>query len=197
MNAAERRITHADILPWATYAAERKERRAAAREMKAKRRVSVGPFCTFFFETYATMWLQVHEMLHTERGGEAQVDDELAAYNPLIPQGSELAATVMFEIEDPVRRPEILRRLTNIEEAIYLEVGGQRIAADPEHDVERTAADGKTSSVHFLHFRFTPEQIAAFRAPGARVILGIGHPNYSHTSVLSEETCAELAKDFA
>lgn len=197
MSAVARQITRDDILPWATYAAERKERRAVLRPLKHLRRVEVGPFCTFYFESYETMWLQVHEMLHTERGGEAQIDDELAAYNPLIPQGRELVATVMFEIEDEGRRAEILRRLTNVEETMYLEVAGTRAAADAEHDIDRTAPDGKTSSVHFLHFRFSPAQIAALRAPGARAILGIEHANYAHMAVLPEATRAALSKDFA
>ncbi|MFO1187772.1 MAG: DUF3501 family protein [Alphaproteobacteria bacterium] len=197
MNAAARRITSADILPAAQYAAERKARRAALMDLKRARRVEVGPLCTFYFESYETMWLQVHEMLHIEKGGEEQVAGELAAYNPLIPQGSELVATMMLEIEDPVRRADILRKLTNVEESVFLEIAGARLKASPDHDVERTAADGKTSSVHFLHFHFAPAAIAAFTAPGARVLLGIEHPNYAHMAVLQEETRAALARDFA
>ena len=96
---------------------------------------------------------QVHEMLHIERGGEAQIADELRAYNPLIPQKGELVATLMFEIEDEVQRGRVLRQLTNIEETAYLDIGGEKIKARFETDVERTAADGKTSSVHFLRFK--------------------------------------------
>lgn len=197
MNMAARRITPADILPPAQYAAERKARRAGAMELKRARRVEVGPYCTFYFENYATMWQQVHEMLHIEKGGAAQIEDELIAYNPLIPQGAELVATMMFEIEDPVRRADTLRKLTNVEEKVFFEVGGKRIAAAADDAVERTAADGKTSSVHFLHFHFAAGEIAAFKAPGARILLGIEHPNYAHMAILSEETRAALAKDFA
>jgi hypothetical protein len=197
MNAAARKITPADILPPEIYAAERNERRAALRALKQVRRVPVGPYATFYFENYHTMWLQVHEMLHTERGGAAQLPDELAAYNPLIPQGQELVATLMYEIEDPVRRLAILRQLTNVEEKVFIQIGAKRIFADPEHDVERTASDGKTSSVHFLHFRFTPDEIAVFKAGETPVVVGIAHQNYGHMAVLAPEIRAALAKDFA
>jgi hypothetical protein len=143
------------------------------------------------------MWLQVHEMLRIERGGEAQIDDELSAYNPLIPQGRELVATLMFEIEEPVARDALLRHLTGVEKTVFIEVGTERILAVPESEVERTTAEGKTSSVHFLHFPFTDEHVRAFRDPSMRVLLGIGHARYQHMTVLSRETREALAEDFA
>jgi hypothetical protein len=197
MSAAARKIEPADILDPKVYAAERKERRAKIIALKRPRRIEVGPYCTFYFENYDTMWLQVHEMLHTEKGGAGQLEDELSAYNPLIPQGQELVATVMFEIDDPVRRNAILLKLTNVEEKMYVEVGGEKVWADPEHDVDRTAEDGKTSSVHFLHFRFTPEQIAKFKDQSVDVLLGVDHVNYAHMTRLSADTRASLAGDFA
>ncbi|MFZ1990722.1 MAG: DUF3501 family protein [Alphaproteobacteria bacterium] len=197
MNAKARKIERTDILPPKVYAAERKERRSAMMPLKRVRRVDVGPYCTFYFESYDTMWLQVHEMLHIEKGGDEQIDDELRAYNPLIPQGSDLVATVMFEIDDPVRRNAVLLKLTGVEETMYFEVGAERVKSDPEHDIDRTASDGKTSSVHFLHFRFTPAQIAKFRDPSVPVILGVDHPAYAHMTRLSSETRTTLAKDFA
>ena len=100
-------ITAADILPLEAYERVRDEKRRAVREVKANRRVSVGPYATFYFENYDTMWLQVQEMLRIEKGGEAQLADELEAYNPMIPKGNELTATVMFEIENPDRRREV------------------------------------------------------------------------------------------
>ena len=169
--SAPRRISKADILPFETYAAERKERRQRMSALKKTRRIEVGPVATFYFENYDTMFQQIHEMLFIEKGGDAQIEDELAAYNPLIPQGSELVATVMFEIDDPVRRKEMLYRLTRVEETVFFDIGGEKIMADPEHDIDRTTADGKTSSVHFLHFRFTPDQIARFRDPATPVVL--------------------------
>ncbi|MCW5731142.1 MAG: DUF3501 family protein [Alphaproteobacteria bacterium] len=192
----KRLITRADILPMAEYAAERRQRRADVIALKRARRIAVGPFATFHFETYETMWQQIHEMLYIEKGGEQQIEDELAAYNPLIPQGSELVATMMLEIEDPVRRAATLATLGGIEDMIALEIDGERVAAVPEHDVERTKADGKTSSVHFLRFPFTRAQIEAFRDPARRVMLSIGHPNYGHIAVLSPENRAALARDF-
>jgi hypothetical protein len=197
MSAAQHKITRADILPPAQYAAERKGRRAAMLPVKRVRRVEVGPFATFYFENYDTMWSQVHEMLHIEKGGDAQTADELAAYNPLIPQGAELVATLMFEIADAARRTKILLGLTNVEETAFIEIAGARIPASIEHDIERTAEDGKTSSVHFLRFPFTRDQIATFKDGQVPVILGLAHANYSHMAILSPETRAALAKDFA
>lgn len=110
-----RTITRADILPVERYASERRQHKSRIAAIKQKRRVEVGPYATFYFENYDTMWHQVHEMLYIERGGEAQIKDELEAYNPLIPQGDELVATVMFEIEDAARRERELTRLGGVE----------------------------------------------------------------------------------
>src|SRR5947199_5191967 len=127
MPATQRRITPADIIAYEKYAAERAQFRKNIIPMKQKRRVQVGPFATFYFEKYDTMWLQVQEMLHIEKGGEAQLRDELEAYNPLIPQGRELVATVMFEIEDPARRARELARLGDVEDHAFLEIAGDRL----------------------------------------------------------------------
>jgi hypothetical protein len=197
MPAADRRITRQDLLDDAAFAAERKARRAALLPIKAQRRIAVGPYCTVYFENFETMLFQVQEMLLTEKGGEAQIADELAAYNPLIPDGRELVATTMLEIDDPVRRDAALRALTGIDAHFFIEVAGQRIAGVPEGDVERTRDDGKTSSVHFLRFGFEPRAIAAFRMAGTRVGLGCDHPHYGHLAILSEASRAALAKDFA
>lgn len=194
---AARLVTPNDILPYETYAKERKERRAKVTAMKRARRISVGPDATFYFENYDTMFHQIHEMLHIERGGAEQVADELDAYNPLIPNGSELVATLMFEIDDEARRERELRRLTGVETQIHIELDGDVVdAVVPEGEIERTKADGKTSSVHFLHFPFTPAQIAKFRALKVRVILSITHPNYGHMALIDGETRASLAADF-
>ena len=197
MNASQRVITKDDILPYADYAATRTERRAKMLPLKRKRRIAVGPHVTFYFENYDTMWTQVQEMLHTERGGDEQLADELAAYNPLIPQGSELVATMMIEIPDEVQRRKVLATLGHIEDSVDLVMGGDKVHAVFETDVERTTEDGKTSSVHFLHFPFTPEQIAKFRDPTVDVVLEISHPNYGHMARLSAESREALAADFA
>jgi hypothetical protein len=190
-----RQLTRADILPMERYADERRGHRQRIAEMKRLRRVEVGPFCTFYFESFDTMWLQVHEMLFIERGGEAQIADELAAYNPLIPQGHELVATVMIEIDDPAQRERALKRLGGIEEQMFLTVAGERITGLPDPTRENTSPDGKASAVQFLRFPFTAGQQAAFRQPGAPIMVGIDHANYGHLALMSEPVRAALAED--
>src|SRR5580704_838290 len=158
MPAAARQITPSDLIPDADYARQRRDRRLALLPVKRLRRVPLGPVCTFIFENYDTMLFQVQEMLLTEKGGAEQVPDELAAYNPLIPQGSELVATVMFEIDDEIRREATLARLGGVEETFFIQVGSERALGVPEGDVERTREDGKTSSVRFLRFPLGADQ---------------------------------------
>ena len=191
-----REITRADILPLSEYGSRRGELRNKVLALKRNRRVEVGPVATFYFECYETMWQQVHEMLWIEKGGEDQIPDELRAYNPLIPNGSELVATVMFEIDDPIRRKSFLSRLGGIEETAFLRFGGEAVRGVPEADVDRTTADGKASSVQFIHFRFTPAQIARFRQPGTEVVLGFSHEHYGHMALLPEIVREALAQDF-
>ena len=196
MTSPRRALTRADIMDMADYAKVRAAKRAAIAALKRHRRLAVGPFATFHFESYETMWMQVHEMLHIERGGEEQIAGELEAYNPLIPRGDALIATLMLEIDDPTRRERELYRLAGIEDTIRLEVGGTAVAAQPiEDEVARTSEDGKTSSIHFLRFPFPPAVAARFRTPGARVLLGIDHPAYGHLAIMPEETRAALAED--
>lgn len=192
-----RTITRADLIPVAQYAKERSERRRALLPTKKLRRVDVGPYATFYFENFDTMWLQVHEMLYIEKGGEAQIADELSAYNPLIPQKGELVATLMFEIDEPVRRANVLGQLGHVEETVYFDIGGERVKATFETDVERTSEEGKASSVHFLRFKFSPQQVAKFRDEAVPLILGLSHANYAHMAALQPATRAELAKDMA
>ncbi|MCY4394428.1 MAG: DUF3501 family protein [Rhodospirillaceae bacterium] len=188
-------LTRADIMAMADYEAVRREKRREIAQIKKNRRVEVGPFATFYFESRATMWHQVHEMLFIEKGGEAQIADELAAYNPLIPNGRELIATVMIEIDDDRRRRTVLGRLGGFEETMFLRFGGEEIAGVPEDDIDRTTADGKASSVQFVHFPFTDAQAAAFKAGGGEAIVGVGHPNYAHMAVMSGPVQAALAGD--
>jgi hypothetical protein len=196
-SALKREITRADILSIDAYARERKALRESVVAAKRLRRVAVGPYATFYFENYQTMWHQVHEMLFIEKGGDAQIADELAAFNPLIPQGRELVATMMIEIDDPVRRAAVLNSLGHIERHIYFDVAGKRLPAASETEVERTKDDGKTSSVHFLRFAFDTASLAAFKAPGARVLLGIDHASYGHMAVLADDVRAALGEDFS
>ncbi len=189
-------IERSDILSMEDYGKVRAEWRRKMTAIKKRRRIEVGPFVTFYFENWQTMWHQVHEMLYIERGGEAQIPDELTAYNPLVPQGSDLSATFMIEIDDPDRRKRMLNRLGGIEECTFLRFGGHEVKGTPEVDQDRTTSDGKASSVQFVHFHFSAEQITAFRAPGVQVVVGFEHANYGHMSVLPEEVRSELASDF-
>jgi hypothetical protein len=195
MPATNRKITPADIIAYEKYAAERAQFRKAIIPVKKKRRMEVGPFATFYFENYDTMLMQVQEMLHIEKGGADQLGGELDAYNPLIPQGQELIATLMLEIENVDVRNRELFRLAGIEESIYIEMEQERIAATPTEYDDRTTPDGKTSSVHWLRFKLPSELIARFKTE--RVVIGIDHKNYGHMAVLGDETRAALARDFA
>lgn len=190
-----REITSADIMDLDAYLAIRQDKRREMSAVKRDRRVEVGPFATFYFESYATMWHQIHEMLAIEKGGAEQVPDELAAYNPLIPQGRELVATVMFEIDDPLRRKTVLGRLGGVEERMFLEIDGEKIRGRAEEDVDRTAADGKASSVQFVHFDLTDAQAAAFKSDAARIVVGVDHDNYAHMAMVSPTTRMALAGD--
>jgi hypothetical protein len=194
--STKKEITPTDILSAADYAKRRAAMRTEIVAKKKNRRLEVGPFATFYFECYETMLQQVQEMLHIEKGGEAQIADELRAYNPLIPKGNELVATVMFEIDDPVRRGRALGRLGGIENSMFIKLGDEKIMGVAEQDLDRTTAEGKASSVQFVHFPFTRAQIAKFRNAGETVILGMDHENYAHMAVMSDATRKELAGDF-
>ena len=179
-----RRIEPSAIVSLPQYAGQRAERRKRMAEIKKNRRLEVGPFATFYFESYDTMLHQVHEMLFIEKGGAEQLPDELAAYNPLIPQGAELVATVMFEIDDPLRRARVLANLGGVEHKAFVRVGSDIIRGVPAEDQERSREDGKASSVQFVRFSFTAPQIAAFRGGAGDVIVGFDHPNYGHMAVM-------------
>ncbi len=194
--SAPHELTRADLMAMEAYGAVRRQKRSEASVLKKRRRVVVGPFATFNFENYDTMWIQVHEMLFVEKGGEAQIADELAAYNPLIPKGRELVATLMFEIDDPERRDRELGQLGGVEDTISVRVGGHTVTAAPESEVERTKQSGRTSAVHFLHFPFSDEAIKAFRNTSQDAVLAIAHANYGHMAVLPDDVRAALAADF-
>ena len=198
MNMSQKRVlTASDIMPMPEYGKIRREHRRNLVEVKRKRRVHIGPHVSLYFENFDTMWAQVQEMLFIERGGEEQLEGELAAYNPLIPQGRELVATMMIEIEDEGLRRRTLATLGHIENMVQFTFAGHTVKGVPEADLDRTTDEGKTSSVHFLHFAFTPEQAAAFKTPGTQVLVGITHPQYGHMAMLAEDCRAALAADFA
>ncbi|MCG8494408.1 MAG: DUF3501 family protein [Sneathiellales bacterium] len=191
----KREITRGDILDIPAYSEIRKEKKQKLIAIKKDRRIPVGPYATFYFENYDTMWSQIHEMLYIERGGEEQIIDEIAAYNPLIPKGNELVATFMIEIDDPVRRDYTLRKLGFIEDRICISINGEKSRAVPEDDVERTTPDGKTSAIHFLHFPLSNNQVSALQSEGAEILLAIEHDEYGHMAKLSEANRISLAGD--
>ncbi len=197
MSREKREIQKEDIMPLDVYIKNRKEIRKNIVNFKKDRRIALGPYATFYFENYETMLAQVQEMLYIEKGGDEQLKDELIAYNPLIPNGKELTATLMFEIDNPVSRAAFLGKVGGIEEKIFIKIDGEIVNAIPEQDVDRTSAEGKASSVQFLHFKFTNEQIQKFKLDGAEVEIGIDHNEYSHTTKLSTLNLSSLSSDFS
>ena len=189
-------IKEDDVINIDKYINERPKIKKEISEIKKFRRIPVGPYATFYFECYDTMIYQVQEMLYIERGGLEQMKDELKAYNPLVPKGKELVATLMFEIDNEFKRKEFLNSVGGIEEETFIQIGENKIMSRPEQDTDRTSEDGKASSVHFLHFDFTEELIKDFVKEQNTVLLGFSHKNYKHFSELSQEVKSELKKDF-
>ena len=196
MPREKREILKKDIMPLDVYTINRKELRKNIVNFKKDRRIALGPYATFYFESYETMLAQVQEMLYIEKGGDEQLKDELVAYNPLIPNGKELTATLMFEIDNPVSRAAFLSKVGGIEEKVFIKIDGQSIKAIPEEDVDRTSAEGKASSVQFIHFKFNDQQIEKFKSASKEIELGIDHKEYSHTTKLTDETIKSLSTDF-
>jgi hypothetical protein len=197
MPKEKKEIQKSDIMPLDAYIKDRKELRKNIVNFKKNRRVALGPYATFYFESYETMLAQVQEMLYIEKGGDEQLKDELVAYNPLIPNGKELTATLMFEIDNPVSRAAFLGKVGGIEQMVFMKLNGETIKAMPEEDVDRTSTEGKASSVQFVHFKFTDEQIQKFKSKESDVELGVDHKEYSHTTKLSKENIASLSADFS
>jgi len=196
MNKQSRLVTKKDLLPLDEYSNQRKKLRKKLVEFKKKRRVHLGPYATFYFECYETMIAQVQEMLYIEKGGDEQIADELAAYNPLIPNGKELVATLMFEIDNPKIRAEFLGKLGGVEKNIFIKIDDEKIYAVPEMDVDRTSDDGKASSVQFIHFNFSNDQVNKFKDQNNIIEVGIDHKEYSHTTKFSEDNIKALSADF-
>ena len=189
-------IQKSDLLAPDVYEKNRRQMRKELVEFKKDRRVPLGPYATFYFECYETMLAQVQEMLHIEKGGEEQLNDELTAYNPLIPNGKELVSTLMFEIDNPVIRATFLGKLGGVEENVFIKIDNDIIYGKPEIDVDRTSAEGKASSVQFIHFEFDQNQISKFKGNNVSIELGIDHKEYSHSTKLSESTIKALSSDF-
>ena len=189
-------IQKSDLLAPDVYEKNRRQMRKELVEFKKDRRVPLGPYATFYFECYETMLAQVQEMLHIEKGGDEQLNDELTAYNPLIPNGKELVSTLMFEIDNPVIRATFLGKLGGVEENVFIKIDNDLIYGKPEIDVDRTSAEGKASSVQFIHFEFDQNQISKFKGNNVSIELGIDHKEYSHSTKLSESTIKALSSDF-
>ena len=196
MPKEKKEIQKNDIMSLDIYTKQRKELRKNIVEFKKNRRISLGPYATFYFENYETMLAQVQEMLYIEKGGDEQLKDELTAYNPLIPNGKELIATLMFEIDNPVSRSAFLSKVGGIEKNVFMKVDGEVVKAVPEEDVDRTSAEGKASSVQFIHFKFNNEQIEKFKSNSFNVEIGIDHKEYSHTTKLTDLSLQSLSADF-
>jgi hypothetical protein len=163
------------------YAKLRKDFRARVMEHKKNRQLPIGPNATLYFEDALTMQYQVQEMLRIERIFEAEgIQEELDAYNPLIPDGSNWKATFMMEYPEPEERRQRLAGLIGIEDKVWVQVADfSRVYAIADEDLEREDAE-KTSSVHFLRFELSPEMAQAARA-GAAISAGIEHPNYTYS----------------
>ncbi len=196
MSKEKKEIEKKDLLSPDVYAKSRKQIRKDLVEFKKDRRIALGPYATFYFESFETMVAQVQEMLHIEKGGDEQLKDELIAYNPLVPNGKELTATLMFEIDNPISRAAFLGKVGGIEEKIFIKINDEIVKAVPEEDVDRTSAEGKASSVQFIHFKLNDDQIFKFKSDSATIELGIDHKEYTHTTRLAENSVKSLCADF-
>ena len=196
MSREEKKIVKEDLLPADVYTESRKKIRKELVEFKKNRRIALGPYATFYFESFETMLAQIQEMLYIEKGGDEQLKDELTAYNPLVPNGKELTATLMFEIDNSLSRGAFLGKVGGIENKIFMKIGNEIVKATPEDDVERTSAEGKASSVHFIHFKMSDNQITKFKLGNLDIELGIDHKEYAHTTKLTEDNVKSLSADF-
>tara|TARA_B100000795_G_scaffold111430_1_gene82233 strand:- start:697 stop:1290 length:594 start_codon:yes stop_codon:yes gene_type:complete len=196
MSKEKRQIEKNDLMQADVYAESRKQIRNELIVFKKNRRIAIGPYATFYFESFETMVAQIQEMLYIEKGGDEQLKDELIAYNPLVPDGKELTATLMFEIDNPITRGAFLAKVGGVEEKIFMKIGNEIVKAVPEDDVERTSAEGKASSVQFIHFKFNDEQINKIKSGNTSIELGINHKEYEHTTKLTEDNLKSLSADF-
>ncbi|TAL53626.1 DUF3501 family protein [Pandoraea sp.] len=196
-------ISRESLWPLEEYARRRQEFRAEVMAHKKRRTVAVGDHVTLIFEDELTVRYQIQEMLRIERTFEERgILDELDAYNPLIPDGHNLKATMMIEYADEAVRKVELTRLLGVQDRVYVQVGQHpRVFAIADEDLDRQN-ETKTSSVHFLRFELTPEMIAGLRGDhGQRapsLAIGIEHPNYTYrVDAVAPETLAALARDLA
>ena len=190
-----REITRADILPMQAYEAVRASKRAEMRAAKRNRQLGVGPHAMFTFESYDSMWLQVHEMLRIEKGGDAQIDDELAAYNPMIPEPGQLCATLFIELTSNDQMREWLPKLVGIEKSLVMVLADGskvRCVVDEQH-AEGLTRETVTAAVHYVRFDFTPSQVETFAKGGVQLRCDLS--NYLEAIELPDFTVTELLTD--
>ena len=189
-------IEKTDILPRDEYKSKRKNLREQMVLRKKFRRVDIGPYVTMYFENRDTIIHQINEMVYIEDGGDEQINDEILAYKSLVPDGQELVATVMVEIDNPTKRSEFLGKMGGFEEQINITINEKIINGEAELDGDRTTADGKASSVQFVHFKFSEEDILHMKDNMENITISINHANYRHSSTLNIDTVKELINDF-
>ena len=194
MNNREIKIN--EIIPNEEYGKHRKNRRKEMINFKKNRRLDIGPVVSLYFESRSTMLYQIQEMAFVEQISNKELQIELDSYNPLVPNGKELIATMMIEIDDPLRRKNFLSRLGGIEEKVKITIADSILFAEAEKDIDRTTADGKTSAVHFLHFKFTNELIEGFKNHKNLIQIGIEHDSYEHLTIVSDEIRKSLVEEF-
>ena len=192
----QNQIKAKDIYNREDYITKRPQLRKEIVSRKKRRRIDVGPYITLYFENRDTIIHQINEMVFIENGGEEQIQEEIIAYKSLIPNGKELIATVMVEIDNPLKRSEALSKMGGFEETFIIKVGDNQIEGKAELDVDRTTADGKASSVQFVHFNFNEEDIKNFKDDNVKIELSINHREYSHSTLLQFDTKSELSGDF-
>ena len=192
----QKQITPNDIYSRKEYINKRPILRKEIVSRKRKRRVDVGPYVTLYFENRDTIVHQINEMVFIENGGQEQIKEEILAYKSLIPNGRELIATVMVEIDNPLKRAEVLSNMGGFEETFVIKIGDISLQGKAELDVDRTTSDGKASSVQFVHFPFDEEYIKKFKDESVKVELSINHKAYAHSTLLQTETKNELGLDF-
>ncbi len=175
------KLTREDLFSLEQYAEKRKEFRANVIEHKKNRALRIGPNATLYFEDSLTMQYQIQEMLRIEKIFEADgIQEELDAYNPLIPDGSNWKATFMMEYTEVPERQKALAQLVGIEDKTWMQVDGfDKVFAISDEDLERTEQD-KTSAVHFMRFELKPEMVVALKS-GAAINAGIDHENYQYS----------------
>ena len=189
-------IEKSEILSRDEYKIKRKSLREKMVLRKKFRRVDIGPYVTMYFENKDTIIHQINEMVYIEDGGEDQIKDEILAYKSLVPNGRELVATVMVEIDSPIKRAEFLAKMGGFEEQMSIKIDGQVIKGKAELDGDRTTADGKASSEQFVHFEFEDKDVQSIKNHMEDVSISINHENYRHSSILNTDTVKELINDF-